>query len=222
MIPSRPSRDLEPSIIVVAKSPVAGRVKTRLCPPCTHAEAAEIARAALADTLETVAATPARARVLALDGAPGPWVPAGFVIVPQLGRGLDERLAHAFAAVTGAAVLIGMDTPQLSRDRLVGAMNTLAEPEVDAVLGPATDGGWWAIGLHRADPQVFRGVPMSTDHTGADQLARLQALGYRTRLVDVLQDIDTFADAVDVVGLIPDSRLAHAVDALDRVEGTTV
>ncbi len=83
-------------------------------------------------------------------------MPDGFVIVPQLGRGLDERLAHAFAAVTGAAVLIGMDTPQVSRDRLVGAMNTLAEPDVDAVLGPATDGGWWAIGLRRADP---RGLP---------------------------------------------------------------
>ena len=101
-------------LIVVAKSPVAGRVKTRLCPPCTPHQAAAIAEAALADTLATAAATPASARVIALDGTPGPWIPDGFVIVPQLGTGLDQRLANAFAAVSGPAVLIGMDTPQIT------------------------------------------------------------------------------------------------------------
>src|SRR3954454_15558628 len=90
-----------PALIVIAKSPVAGRVKTRLCPPCTPEQAATIAAAALADTLATVGATPATARVLALDGAPGPWIPDGYVIVPQHGNGLDERLANAFASVTG-------------------------------------------------------------------------------------------------------------------------
>jgi rSAM/selenodomain-associated transferase 1 len=210
-----------PSIIVVAKSPVPGRVKTRLCPPCTHREAASIAAAALADTLETVSDTPAHARVLALDGAAGTWVPDGFVIVPQLGRGLDERLANAFAAVTGPALLIGMDTPQASRNQLVRAMAKLEDPDVDAVLGAATDGGWWAIGLRRADPRVFIGVPMSTEHTGADQLARLNLLGYRTRLLDELHDVDTFADAVEVARTIPESRFAAAVNSLDRAEIAT-
>jgi len=209
-----------PSIIVLAKSPRPGLVKTRLCPPCTLREAAGLAGAALADTLETVSDTPARARVLALEGPSGPWVPDGFVIVPQVGRGLDERLANAFAAVTGAAVLIGMDTPQISLELLVDAMQTLLEPDVDAVLGTATDGGWWAIGLRHADPRVFIDVPMSTDHTGADQLARLQALGYRTRRLAELQDVDTFADALDVARRIPDSRFATAVSALARAEVT--
>ena len=209
------------TIIVIAKSPVPGRVKTRLCPPCTPEEAAHLAAASLDDTLSAVTDTPAVARVLALDGRPGPWVPDGFVIVPQVGRGLDERLANAFAAVTGAAVLIGMDTPQVSRDHLVHAIEALREPDVDAVLGKATDGGWWAIGLRHADPRVFIGVPMSTDHTGADQFARLRSLGYRTRLLDELQDIDTFADAVEVARLIPDSRIAKAVNALDRAEAPT-
>ena len=111
---------------MLAKSPVPGRVKTRLCPPCTHREAADIAAAALADTLEAVAETPAPPACSRSTAAPGPWVPDGFVIVPQLGRGLDERLANAFAAVTGSAVLIGMDTPQVSRDRLVEAMESTA------------------------------------------------------------------------------------------------
>jgi len=221
MNPDRTAARPLPSIVVLAKSPVPGRVKTRLCPPCTYREAAVIAAAALTDTLEAVSNTPARARVLALDGEPGPWVPEGFVIVPQLGRGLDERLANAFAAVTGPAVLIGMDTPQVSRDRLVEAMKTLSEPDVDAVLGVATDGGWWAIGLRHADPRVFIGVPMSTDHTGADQLTRLRSLGYRTHLLDELQDVDTFPDAVEVARLIPNSRFATAIDSLDRAEVAT-
>ena len=209
------------TIIVIAKSPVPGRVKTRLCPPCTPEEAAHLAAASLGDTLSAVADTPATARVLALDGRAGPWVPDGFVIVSQLGRGLDERLANAFAAVTGAAVLIGMDTPQVSRDRLVEAMERLSEPDVDAVLGVATDGGWWAIGLQYADPRVFIGVAMSTDHTGADQLTRLRSLGYRTRLLDELQDVDTFEDAVEVARTIPDSRFARAINTLDRAEVVT-
>ncbi len=156
--------------------------------------------------------------MLALEGTVGAWVPEGFVIVPQIGRGLDERLAHAFAAVTGAAVLIGMDTPQVTSAELARAMRTLHEPGVDAVLGRANDGGWWAIGLRRADPRVFAGVPMSTEHTGADQLSRLDSLGYRTRLLAEMQDVDTFADAVDVARLIPGSRFANAVNALERTE----
>ena len=80
---------------------------------------------------------PATARVIALDGAPGPWIPDGFVIVPQVGRGLDERLANAFAAVTGPALLIGMDTPQVSVEHLTSAAEQLHRPGTDAVLGLA-------------------------------------------------------------------------------------
>jgi len=204
------------ALIVLAKSPVAGRVKTRLCPPCTQDQAAAIAEAALADTLATVAATPAGARVLALDGPPGPWIPDGFVIVPQLGTGLDQRLANAFAAASGPAVLVGMDTPQITPIGLSGVITALHAPATDAVLGPAADGGWWTIGLHRADPRVFVGVPMSTDYTGAAQRERLRTLGLRTALVAELRDVDTFADAEIVARTIPNSRFAAAVGATAR------
>jgi rSAM/selenodomain-associated transferase 1 len=203
------------AILVIAKSPVAGRAKTRLCPPCTPVEAATVAAAALADTLQAVAATAARARVLALDGAPGHWIPDGFVVVPQLGRGFGERLANAFAAVTGPAILVGMDTPQITPELLTGVIHALEQPSTDAVLGHAEDGGWWTIGLRRADPRVFVDVPMSTHHTGADQAARLLQLGYRVTPLDVLRDIDTFADARAVARTIPDSRLARAIEGLD-------
>jgi len=199
------------SLVVIAKSPVPGRVKTRLCPPCTPIEAAHIAEAALSDTLSVVADTPATARILALDGPPGPWIPEGFVIVPQLGQGLDERLANAFAAVTGPALLIGMDTPQVAPDQLTSAARVLHTPGFDAVLGPAEDGGWWTIGLRRPDPRVFIGVPMSTDHTCRDQRARLDRLGYRTTIVDTMRDVDTFSDVLEVASTIPASRFATAV-----------
>ena len=82
------------TLLVIAKQPVPGRVKTRLVPPCTYEQAASLAEAALADTLRAVRMTPARRRVLILDGQPGPWLPPGFDIVPQCAGPLDERLAE--------------------------------------------------------------------------------------------------------------------------------
>jgi rSAM/selenodomain-associated transferase 1 len=203
------------AIIVIAKSPVAGRVKTRLCPPCTHEQAATLAAAALADTLATVRAMRSASRVLALDGAAGPWIPDGFDVVPQLGSGLDERLANAFAAVTGPALLIGMDTPQVTTALLTDAIAELLAPGADAVLGPASDGGWWAIGLRRADPRVFVGVPMSTPQTCTAQRARLRTLGLQYTTLPTLRDVDTFADARAVAADIRHSHFAAALEDLD-------
>jgi glycosyltransferase A (GT-A) superfamily protein (DUF2064 family) len=101
------------ALLVIAKAPVAGRVRTRLCPPCSPAEAAELAAAARADTLAAVsAAAGAARRVLVLEGTGGDWVPPGFDIVRQRGDGLAERLAAAFADAGGPSLLVGMDTPQ--------------------------------------------------------------------------------------------------------------
>jgi glycosyltransferase A (GT-A) superfamily protein (DUF2064 family) len=83
-------------------------------------------------------------------------------------------------------------------------------------LGPATDGGWWSIGLRGSDARVFTGVPMSTDHTGRDQRARLDALGYRTVMLDPMRDVDTIADARAVARVAPRSRFAAALAAFER------
>ena len=181
-----------PHVLVMAKAPVPGRVKTRLCPPCTPQEAAALAEAALADTLEAVAGSGAGRRVLALDGAPGPWLPKGFTVVPQATGGLDRRLAAAWTAVGGPGVQIGMDTPQVTAALLDDALAAL--DIAPAALGPAVDGGWWAIALRRADPQAFLGVPMSTDATGAAQHARLRGLGLDVAPLPTLVDLDTVAD----------------------------
>ena len=191
------------TLIVIAKQPVPGRVKTRLVPPCTHEQAASLAEAALADTLHTVLAVPARRRVLALDGTPGRWLPSGFDVVAQCDGPLDERLAAAFAAVRGPALLIGMDTPQVT-PRLLAVDWRAA----DAVFGPAEDGGFWALGLRVPDPALLRGVPMSTASTGAIQRARLVAAGLRVTDLPPLRDVDTAADAVAVASQAPRSRFA--------------
>jgi len=200
------------TLLVIAKEPVPGRVKTRLVPPCTYEQAAALAEAALADTLHTAAMLPARRRVLVLDGRPGPWLPPGFEVVPQCGGPLDERLAGAFAAARGPALLIGMDTPQVTPDLL-----TVDWEPADAYFGPADDGGFWALGLRVPDPALLRGVPMSTPSTGAVQRARLLAAGLRVADLPQLRDVDTAADAVAVARQAPGSRFAARARQLAAV-----
>ncbi|MER5475855.1 DUF2064 domain-containing protein [Streptomyces sp. NPDC002734] len=197
------------TLLVIAKSPRPGRVKTRLTPPFTPREAAALAEAALVDTLLTVAATPAARRVLVLDGAPGPWLPPGFDVVPQCEGGLDERLATAFAGCDGPALLIGMDTPQVTP-----ALLTVDFADCDAYFGPAEDGGFWALGLARPEPGLLRGVPMSTPTTGAAQRDRLVSAGLRVRELPRLRDVDTAHDARAVAAAAPTSRFATRLRTL--------
>ncbi|MFD8389076.1 DUF2064 domain-containing protein [Streptomyces sp. NPDC059680] len=191
------------TLLVVAKEPLPGRVKTRLTPPFTPQQAARLAEAALVDTLQAVAATPATRRVLVLDGVPGDWLPAGFEVLPQCAGGLDDRLADAFAHCSGPALLIGMDTPQVTPELLA-----VDFAGCDACLGPAEDGGFWALGLAEPDPALLRGVPMSTPVTGAVQRERLLAAGLRVRELPRLRDVDTVADAHAVAALAPRGRFA--------------
>ncbi|MFE5402218.1 DUF2064 domain-containing protein [Streptomyces sp. NPDC056580] len=190
-------------LLVIAKEPLPGRVKTRLTPPFSPAQAAALAEAALADTLRAVAETPAGRRLLVLDGRPGPWLPPGFDVVPQCAGGLDERLADAFAHCSGPALLIGMDTPQVTP-----ALLTVDFSDCDACFGPAEDGGFWALGLARPEPALLRGVPMSTPVTGAVQRERLVSAGLRVRDLPRLRDVDTAADARAVAALAPHGAFA--------------
>ncbi|MFF3560807.1 DUF2064 domain-containing protein [Streptomyces sp. NPDC002574] len=196
------------TLLVIAKEPLPGRVKTRLTPPFTPERAAALAAAALADTLQTVLRVPARRRVLVLEGRPGPWLPPGIEVVPQVAGGLDERLAAAFAGCEGPALLVGMDTPQICPDVLAPALAEDAWAHCDAFLGPAADGGFWALGLAVPDPRLLRGVPMSTPRTGALQEQRLLDAGLRVRHLPVLRDVDTAADAHAVAVAAPGTRFA--------------
>lgn len=195
------------TLIVIAKEPIAGRVKTRLMPPLSAEQAAQVAGAALADTLAAVHGAPARRRLLAFDGVVAGWLPAGWLSCRQPYGDLDRRLAAAFhAAGAGPALLVGMDTPQVSSAQLTA----FDHERYDVCLGLAPDGGYWAIGFREpslAAPAIL-GVEMSTARTGAHQLRRLHRLGLRVQLLDELRDVDTVADADEVAALIPGSAFA--------------
>jgi rSAM/selenodomain-associated transferase 1 len=212
-----PGTPLKPSaagqILVIAKEPVPGRVKTRLTPPFTPEQAALLATAALHDTLAAAAAVPGVRRVLALQGTPGPWLPHGFTVLHQRGRGLDERLAAAFTDAYRThpvpAILVGMDTPQITPALLTQALTALATH--DAVLGPAADGGFWLLGLRRPDPALLLGVPMSRPTTGLAQLHRLHTAALSVALLPTLTDVDTAEDAQAVAEEAPGSHFATAL-----------
>ncbi|MEV6741698.1 DUF2064 domain-containing protein [Streptomyces sp. NPDC051104] len=201
------------TLLVIAKEPVPGRVKTRLTPPYAPREAAALAEAALTDTLHMMLQVPARRRVLVLDGAPGPWLPPGFEVVPQASGDLDERIAAAFTVCDGPSLLVGMDTPQLTPHLLAG----IGRDGHDAWFGPAADGGFWALGFTDPvrDGALVRGVPMSTDRTGAVQRRRLTEAGLTVGDLPLLHDVDTAADAASVAACCPPgSRFAATLASL--------
>ena len=194
------------TLLVIAKQPVPGRVKTRLIGSCTATQAAGLAAAALADTLQALQDFPSVDKVILLDGDPAGLVPAGWRVLPQQPGGLDRRLAAGFAAVPdGPALLVGMDTPQLSAELLC-----FDPSRYDACLGPAADGGYWTIGFR--EPARARdcipGVPMSSPDTGAEQHRRLVAGGLAVQPLATLTDVDTESSADQVACAAPETRFA--------------
>ena len=204
--------------LVVAKAPVAGLAKTRLAHgPAGVGEqpAADLAAAALLDTLAACADAPRR--VIALTGdldaaersADLHAALAGWVVVPQRGEGFDERLAAAHAdAGPGPTVQVGMDTPQVTPAHLAEVAAGLADH--DAVLGAADDGGWWVLALR--DPTAataLLGVPMSTPTTHDDTEAALRSAGLRVGTSVTLCDVDTAVDADAVAAEAPGTRFAR-------------
>lgn len=204
-------------VIVVAEAPAPDRVEEWLSPPLRPQQAALVAEAALADTLDVIAAAPVTRRLLALDGPPGDWLPSGFRVFAQRGDGLDERLAAAFADAYALAplpmVLIGTDTPQVTANMIGDAVASLESGEADAVFGPSTDGGFWMLGLRRPDRSLLAGVPMSAEDPGRTLLERLAGAGLRVALAPRLTEVSTFETAEQVAGQCPSSRFAAAFSA---------
>ncbi|MGY2082718.1 TIGR04282 family arsenosugar biosynthesis glycosyltransferase [Blastococcus sp. SYSU DS0539] len=217
-------------LLVITKAPVPGRSKTRLTPPCTPEQAAAIAGAAVADTLDAVRSAPVTRRVVALDGDADTLDLTGCVVVPQADGDLGVRLAAAFTdAMTGPGgalptLLIGMDTPQVTGALLADCLDRLVRAGPgSAVLGAAPDGGWWALGLHAPEPaQVLTGVPMSRADTAVRTRAALEGAGLTVLDLPVLTDIDHFPDAVAVAALCgPGTRTHRVVTGLGEALGTT-
>jgi uncharacterized protein len=204
--------------LVVAKAPVAGRVKTRLGVHVGMEVAAELAAAALLDTIAACRTAFADCH-LALDGDLEAAVRSdalrrsltGWTVHAQRGHGLGERLAnaHADAAGGGPTVQIGMDTPQVTAADLRGVAD--AASDGGAVLGPAADGGWWVLAL--SDPSAAAAlvdVPMSRPDTFSATRAALTAAGQTVRVAQELTDVDTVHEAAAVAGTLRDGHFLRA------------
>ncbi|MGO4859019.1 TIGR04282 family arsenosugar biosynthesis glycosyltransferase [Arthrobacter sp. 2MCAF14] len=206
------------TIAVIAKECSPGRVKTRLTPPLTPVQAATLAQTSLSQTLETVRSLPAARRLLVFDGTPQHADAAGFEVFAQGTGGLDERLAAICSLTAGPLLILGMDTPQLCRGQLDPLLADWATPAPvphrRAWFGPASDGGFWALGLYRPDGGLLRGVAMSTPQTGAQQLDRLAGAGVDVGLLPVLTDVDYFADALTAAQQCIGTPFARAVERL--------
>lgn len=211
------------TVLVVAKAPEPGRAKTRLAAAVGDRVAADIAAAALLDTLDAVAAAPVASRVVALTGDLDAATGAAeirrrleaFTVIPQRGDGFAHRLANAHAdSDYGHPVLqIGMDTPQVGAELLTECAGRLLD--APAVLGLAHDGGWWVLGVGEpAMAECLRGVPMSRPDTGELTLKALRDNGIGVTEVQRLADVDVLDDIAAVRdGCGPASRFARVTRA---------
>lgn len=200
---AKPFCPMSKALIVFAKRPLPGRVKTRLTPPLSPEDAAELYRCMLLDILAKTGQMTAVDRLLFYEqGAGAPEFFAKTVgteeFYPQEGEGLGERLAAAFERTFGlgytAAAVIGTDSPHLPTAFIEQALDLLDNPGVDAVFGPTEDGGYYLLAMKRLHRELFEGVPWSTDEVLKESLARAAAAGIATALLPVWHDVDTAAD----------------------------
>jgi glycosyltransferase A (GT-A) superfamily protein (DUF2064 family)/SAM-dependent methyltransferase len=200
-------------VVILAKEPRPGLVKTRLQSRFSAEQAAELAAAAVRDTQRAVSTSRIPRRVLCWDGDPSDFAD-GFEVVSQRAGTLNDRLAGAFVDIDrhglARVLLIGMDTPQVTSSLLDADWE-----DCDAALGLSEDGGFWAIGLRMRNPaRVFADIEMSTARTGSAQLARLLSLGRSVKLLPPLRDIDEPADAAYVADHFPGLEFSQRHAAL--------
>jgi hypothetical protein len=189
-------------LAIMAKAPRVGAVKTRLCPPLRPPEAAELARCFLLDAVDRVAAVAGVRPVVAYAPveARGDFerIAPGFALIAQRGEDLGARQARLVSEVLDlgheAVLVIGTDSPTLPRECLDEAVSLIMAPNVDLVLGPTDDGGYYLIGLRTPCPALFDGIPWSTSAVLSRTLDRAQRLGLRVACLPAWFDVDTKAD----------------------------
>jgi uncharacterized protein len=206
------------AVALFAKTPRAGFSKTRLSPPLTPDEAAAVARTCLEETLRRFPAAVSGAWTLFLDGEPEPWIAHlaaehGVALAPQGAGDLGARLQRAFGALFAAgarrAVAIGSDSPTLDPARITEALERL--DGADAVLGPASDGGYYLIGIRPGREALLEGIPWSTDAVAASTRDRAAREGWR------LAELEAWYDVDDAEGLLRAGGDAEACPALARL-----
>lgn len=198
---------LNPALIVFAKAPIPGQVKTRLCPPLTPDEAATLHGSFVIDTLERTKLTATQLKLQFdryLACAPSSThvffkimeERHGVKVIDQIGDDLGARMNQAFDVLFKKGyrqvLIIGTDVPTLPLDYFKQTLTLLDSH--DLVLGPALDGGYYLIGLKRMTPELFTDIPWSTDHVLKLTQEKAATLGLKTALLKPWRDVDTLAD----------------------------
>jgi rSAM/selenodomain-associated transferase 1 len=193
----------EKLLVVMAKAPVAGNVKTRLSPDLSADDAARLSACFLKDRLvemgklngcdRAIAFTPEKAEHLFEQ-----YSANRFSLFPQRGLGLGERMSNIFKEKHPegyhAIVVVGTDSPDLPGSIVTEAFDRLMSEPVDIILGPAVDGGYYLVGMKRHHPEVFERIPWGTETVLAATLEAARESGIRTACLQTWHDIDTIAD----------------------------
>lgn len=191
------------ALLVFAKPPTPGRVKTRLTPPLSHAEAAELYSCMLKDTLAKAKSLPGAERFVLYADEEGAveyfrGIAPDVELFPQEGGTLGDRMERAFARAFARGfrrvVIIGSDSPDLPPGIVESAFALLCKENVDVVFGPSEDGGYYLLAMKRLHGELFRGIPWSSGSVLEDSLARCAAAGLKVELLPVWYDLDTVAD----------------------------
>lgn len=195
-------------LIIFAKAPIAGLVKTRLFPHLSFEEAAEVHRALLTDTVDKVLTMPVFDVCLAytpercLEVFKQLYAGRVSDYMAQQGTDLGERMANAFECAfdrgTKKAVIIGSDIPTLPVFYINAAFKRL--DNADLIIGPSADGGYYLVATKRPAPELFRDIKWSGPDVYKDTLGNAAKLGLKTELLPVLRDVDTIEDLRGLIG----------------------
>ncbi len=192
-------------LVVMAKAPVPGTVKTRLVPHLSPQEATDLYRCLLKDRITTIQTLTGVALAIAFTPSDArdaftPFADNGLRLFPQKGKHLGERLNNIFveklADEFDAVSIIDSDTPDLPASTIRASFERLMSGQADVVFGPCYDGGYYLVGMRRPHPQLFANIPWSTDRVLPDTLERTRALGVRPDLLPRWNDLDTIDDLI--------------------------
>ena len=197
------NKKLTKLLVVVAKEPVPGKVKTRLYPELSPVIAADLYRCFLRDRIQevstlnevdrTIAYTPENAKKtftrLALDG---------FKLFAQQGKHLGERLNNIFLEKLSqgykAVSIVDSDSPDLPKSIIKESFDLLSSKQADVVFGPCHDGGYYLVGMRKPHPELFRNIPWSTENVLSITLEKARKMGLNVKLLSAWNDLDTFED----------------------------
>ena len=210
-------KQVEKLLVIVAKQPIPGRVKTRLFPKLSPEVAADLYRCFLQDRIKEVSSlngvdraiayTPEDAKEtfasLALDG---------FELFAQRGKHLGERLSNIFLEKLSqgyeAVSIVDSDSPDLPKSLINESFELLLTRQADIVLGPCYDGGYYLVGMRKPHPELFRNIPWSTENVLSVTLEKARKMGLNVRLLSIWNDLDTFEDLVEFYNMYKDRLLS--------------